>query len=63
MVACLQIFLFMLSSNSLFVKTTVALHTSFYGPHRTMGSLFIFRQAQDKILPKLGKAVRFTGPC
>lgn len=45
--SCLQIF-FMVSSNSLFVKTTTILCTSFYGPHRAMGNVLIFKQAQAR---------------
>lgn len=58
-------FFLMVSSNLLFIKIAIVLCRSFYGPHRAMGNVLIFKRAQDKleISPNLGKEIRFTGPC
>jgi len=41
-------FFFMVSSNLLFIKIAIVLCTSFYGPHRAMGNVLIFKWAEDR---------------
>lgn len=50
-------FFFMVSSNLLFVKTTTALCTRFYAPHRAWEMYFHLNEHQTeiKVLPNSGK--------